>query len=295
MSTASEQDDTSAAPTAPRSYLFVPGDRPERYAKALASGADAVIIDLEDAVAPHAKAIARDALRDAWAELRSSARILVRMTAVGAATSEDDLALLADLAPRRVLVPKTEHAHELIRVRDALAPETKLLPMIESARGWQNLESITGAAGVERLVFGSFDFQADLGMDTEHEVDLLPVRLAIVAHSRLADLDAPVDGVTLATDDEVRVRDDAALARRLGFSGKLCIHPRQVAAVHAAFAPSARELAWAERILEAASSARGGAVMLDGRMIDRPIVLRAQRMLARQASNIPRSTTEEAP
>lgn len=265
----------------PRSYLFVPAGRPERYAKALASGADAIIIDLEDAVAPDAKSAARAALIAAWPPLAGDERALIRVNASGTAWVADDLKACAALRPQCVVVPKVERADELARIAAALPPETALLPMIESALGWANLTEIARAASVQRLVFGSFDFQADLGLECDDdEGELMPVRLAITAASRVAELAPPVDGVTLQTGDAGRLRADTLRARRLGFGAKLCIHPNQVRAVHEALAPDAAELAWARRVVEAAAAADGAATTLDGKMIDLPVVLRAQRVLS---------------
>ncbi len=260
-----------------RSYLFVPADRPERYAKALASGADAVIVDLEDAVAAAAKDLARASLA-AWLDGGGSG-IAVRINDATSAAFDADLAIAARPGVVAVVVAKAEGAAGLARVR-AAAPAAALLPLIETASGIDRLGEIAAAPGVQRLVFGSIDLQLDLGVEGDGD-ELLMFRSQLVLASRLAGLDAPVDGVSTAIDDAATLDADTRRARRLGFGAKLCVHPRQVAAVHAAFAPSADELAWAERVVAAGDG--GGAVAVDGRMVDRPVLLRAHALLARRA------------
>jgi citrate lyase subunit beta/citryl-CoA lyase len=156
-----------------------------------------------------------------------------------------------------------------------------LLPLIETAGGIDRLREVAGAPGVERLVFGSIDLQLDLGIRADGD-ELLLFRSQLVLATRLAQLAPPVDGVCTAIDDAAALAAEAHRARRLGFGAKLCIHPRQVAVVNDAFSPDAAEIAWAERVLAAAAQARGAAVAVDGRMVDKPVLLRAQAVL-RQA------------
>ena len=264
---------------APRSYLFVPADRPERYAKALASGADAVIVDLEDAVAASAKDAARAALA-AWLDGGGSG-IAVRINDAASAAFDDDLRLVARAGVAAVVVPKAERVDDLARVR-AAAPSAALLPLIETAAGIARAREIASAPGVARLAFGSIDLQLDLGIEGDGD-ELLVFRSELVLASRLAALAAPVDGVSTAIDDAAALDADTRRARRLGFGAKLCIHPRQIAPVHAAFAPSAAEIAWAERVVAATAQAPGAAVAVDGRMVDRPVLLRAEVLLARRS------------
>jgi citrate lyase subunit beta/citryl-CoA lyase len=260
-----------------RSYLFVPADRPERYAKALASGADAVIVDLEDAVAPAAKDGARAALA-AWLDGGGSG-VAVRINDAASAMFASDLALVARPGVAAVVVPKAERVDDLARVR-AAAPAAALLPLVETAAGIANARALARAEGVERLLFGSIDLQLDLGIDGDGD-ELLAFRSELVLASRLAGIAAPVDGVCTALDDAAALEAETRRARKLGFAGKLCIHPRQVAVVHAAFVPSADDIAWAKRVVAAADASAGGAVAVDGAMVDRPVLLRAQSVLAR--------------
>jgi citrate lyase subunit beta/citryl-CoA lyase len=260
-----------------RSYLFVPADRPARYAKALASGAEAVIVDLEDAVAPAAKDSARAALA-AWLDGGGSG-IAVRINDAASATFASDLALVARPGVASVVLPKAERLDDLARVR-AAAPAAALLPLVETAAGIANARALARADGVERLLFGSIDLQLDLGIEGDDD-ELLAFRSELVLASRLGGIAAPVDGVCTAVDDAAALDADTRRARKLGFAAKLCIHPRQVAVVHAAFAPSADEVAWATRVVAAAGASAGGAVAVDGKMVDRPVLLRAQTLLAR--------------
>lgn len=269
-----------------RSLLFVPGNRPERFDKALSSGADAVILDLEDAVPPAEKSVARGAIARAWAVLAAApVPVAVRINAPSSDAGRQDVAWLATIAAvapaLAVIVPKAESAGDLEAVRAAL-PQAALVPLIESAAGWAGLAEIAAAPGVLRLAFGHIDFMADTGLrcgDDQRELD--PLRFAIAMHSRLHSLAAPVDGVTTGIDDEGALRDDTARALRFGFGAKLCIHPRQIPVVHAAMRPSQAEIRWAERVVAADEGSGGAAVQLDGRMIDRPVVIQARRTLAR--------------
>ena len=258
-----------------RSYLFVPADRPDRYEKALAAGAGAVIVDLEDAVAPDAKVAAREALLH-WLS-RATSQVLVRVNASDTEWFADDLALCGHAAVAGVVLPKAERRADLAHA-SAIAAGRRLYPLIESAAGYEAMRTLASAPGVERLVFGSIDFQVDLGIAGDDEA-LLMFRSQMVLASRLAGLRAPVDGVSTAIDDADALRADAERARRLGFGAKLCIHPKQVAIVERAFAPSEDERAWARRVIDAAERAKGGVATVDGRMIDRPVVLRARAIL----------------
>jgi citrate lyase subunit beta/citryl-CoA lyase len=277
----SQQKGTPAA--APRSYLFVPADRPERFGKACSAGADAVIVDLEDAVAPAAKDQAREALA-AW--LSPAYPVLVRINAANTSWFEADLALCSRPGVAGIVLPKAEQVDDIARAA-ACALATPVLPLIETAAGFANLAALAGAPGVQRLLFGSIDFKLDLGIDGDRE-ELLFFRSQLVLASRLAGLQPPVDGVSVgigaSADDVAQLEDDSSHARRMGFGGKLCIHPRQLAIVHAAFSPTAADIDWARRVL-AAVEGQSGAVALDGKMIDRPVILKAQRILAQAANS----------
>lgn len=271
-----------AAPA--RTFLFLPGDRLQRLDKALSSEAQMVILDLEDAVAPAAKEPARAALGALWAQLEDAARarIAIRINAAGTPWYAQDVALLDTLTRRglgAVMLAKTESVAQL----GALAPHTgsaALLPLVESAKGLAALDLIARAPGVARLVFGHLDFQADLGMqcDTD-ERELDSVRFQFVCASRQAGLPGPVDGVTTQLQDPAQLAHDAQRSRRFGFTGKLCIHPSQVAAVNAALGPTPSQLEWAQRVLSAASAQNAGAFQFEGAMVDAPVLARAHNYL----------------
>ena len=258
-----------------RTYLFVPADRPDRYEKALAAGAGAVIVDLEDAVAPDAKVAAREQLLH-WLS-RATSQVLVRVNAGETEWFADDLALCGHAAVAGVVLPKAERRADLAHA-SAIAAGRRLYPLIETAAGFEAMRTLASAPGVERLVFGSIDFQVDLGISGEDDA-LLMFRSHMVLASRLAGLRAPVDGVSAAIEDTDALRADAERARRLGFGAKLCIHPRQVAVVERALAPSEAEREWARRVLDASARAKGGVATVDGKMVDKPVMLRARAIL----------------
>jgi citrate lyase subunit beta/citryl-CoA lyase len=220
----------------PRSYLFVPGHRPDRFDKACAAGADQVIIDLEDAVPPADKAKAREAVA-AW--LSPDRPVLVRINGADSEWFGDDLALCGKPGVAGIVLPKAEREADLAAL--AAAGAQAIVPLIESALGLWHCAALARMPRVERLVFGSIDFSFDLGIR---------------------------EGF-----------DDTLRARALGFGAKLCIHPKQVGPVNDAFVPTGEELAWAGRVLAANEKAQGAAVAVDGKMVDRPVVLIAQQML----------------
>jgi citrate lyase subunit beta/citryl-CoA lyase len=262
-----------------RTYLFVPGDRPDRYSKAFASRADAVIIDLEDAVAPTSKDAARAAL-SAWLASEDGPSVLVRINAADSSWFEADLALVVRSSRvTSIMLPKAS----------ADSPwqtfgGKPVLPLIETAAGIESLRAVAHAPGVGRLAFGTLDLQADLGIEGDDDA-LAAFRSQVVLVTRLANLAAPVDGVCTSIDDAEALNAHAARARRFGFGGVLCIHPAQVAVMNAAFEPHAEQIAWAHRVLAAAASANGAAVAVDGKMVDRPVLLRAQALLSRSGNS----------
>lgn len=277
-----------------RTFLFVPADRPERHARALATGAGGVIVDLEDAVAPERKATAREGLAASFAALPAAdrQRLLVRINAAGTPWHADDCvqagALVAQGLIAGVVLPKAERAADLLRIAEVIGPKGVLVPLIESAAGLDAADALAAGPQVLRLAFGNLDFQADLGLACDaDEAELVPVRLALLLATRRAGLPAPIDGVTADWRDPHRLAVDTARARRGGFGAKLCIHPDQVAPVHAALGPSAAELAWARRVIDAVRASGGGVVSLDGRMVDAPVVRLAERLLALDAREVP--------
>lgn len=273
------QANSPSADMAPAlSYLFVPGDRPERFDKAWASAADAVILDLEDAVGLAKKDEARAAVAG-W--LSPERPCVVRINAADTPWHASDLALLHHPGVAALMLPKAEQIDAAL-VQLCSAAGKRLLPIIESARGFSQVDALAATPTVERLVFGSIDFQVDLGIPGEDDA-LLFFRSRLVLVSRLAGLAPPVDGVTTAIGDEAVLRADTERAKRLGFGGKLCIHPAQVVLVNALFAPGELELQWAERVVAAVAASHGAAVAVDGKMVDRPVILKAERILQSRA------------
>ena len=258
-------------------FLFVPADRPDRWAKAFAAGADAVILDLEDGVAASAKPGARRALREGRDAIDAGpCPILVRVNARSSDDYSLDLDAVRDLGLAGVMLAKAETAADVEAT--SAATGAPVVALIETARGLAAARLI--AAACARIAFGSIDFAADLA--TAHTpAALASARSELVLASRLADRPAPIDGVTTSVKDPDLVRADAAHACELGFSGKLLIHPAQIAPAMDGFRPSDDDVAWAERIL----SARGvlGAAAVDGAMVDAPVFLRAEQILRRAA------------
>jgi len=265
-----------------RTALFVPATRPERIPKALASGADTVIVDLEDAVEHLAKDSAREALCD-FLGTHPDARLWVRVNDAATPWHADDLAGCLDRpAVAAVMLPKAENAAQIKHV--AQATGAAVVPIIETASGVLNLAEIAAAPGVARLAFGSLDYALDLGLtaDSAGEAVLLGhARAQVLLHSRAAGLPAPLDGVYPDIQDIVGLRTAATRARDMGFAGMLCIHPAQIALVHEAFLPPAADVDWARRVVRAYQEAGAGAFRFEGKMVDAPVVARARQVLAR--------------
>lgn len=263
-----------------RTVLFVPGSRPERFSKALAAGADAVIIDLEDAVEQDRKLQAREHI-STFAASHPDARFMVRVNDETTPWFDDDLALCARLpGVDAVVLPKAEHAGQIQRVVQA---GKDVLPIIESPRGVLALNELAASPGVLRMSFGSLDLMLELGTtgDTPaaHTV-LQHVRCQILLHSAAHGLAQPLDGVFPDFSDLQGLQEHAVHIRHMGFAGMLCIHPAQIAPIHTAFLPSPSEQEWARRVVDIADSSGASAFQLDGKMVDVPVIERARRILA---------------
>lgn len=268
--------------SAHRSFLFVPGNRPERFARALSSGADAVIVDLEDAVAPSEKDIARENVRS-W--LNPERPVYIRINGKGTPWFEEDAQLARHRGVRGVVLPKAERAADVSDLVALTKRRIAVFPLIESAAGMLNALEIAKAPFVQRLIFGTLDFGADTGIATDgDELDVFRGQLSILC--KVAGIGAPIDGVTPAIDDDRQLKADTVNARRWGFSGKLCIHPKQIATVSRCFIPSEAEHEWAIRVLQAFEDANGAAVAVDGKMVDRPVVIRAQTIITERMKRV---------
>lgn len=270
--------------------LFVPGNRPERFEKAAAAGADLVIIDLEDAVPTPDKASALDALVVALTGGSGpSVRAMVRINAIGSPSFQNEVAALSALsaAPGNgligVMVPKAEHAADIATLARSLATGMPIVPLIESGLGLRNSFDLANAPGVSRLAFGAIDFALDIDAgDGDRYLDY--ARSHLVVTSRAARRVAPLDSPCPEIRDQSLILESAVLARNFGFGGKLCIHPAQIGSVTTAFTPSDESVRWARAVVDAGIE---GAASLDGQMIDLPVIERANRILTRAGSRRP--------
>jgi citrate lyase subunit beta / citryl-CoA lyase len=253
--------------------LFVPANRPDRFAKAAAAGTDTVIVDLEDAVSSDDKVNARRLAASALSYL-SGADVWLRVNGAGTQWYEEDLQLARKSGVQGVVLPKAESRDELDVVREGLSPDQAVIALVETARGIRAAYEI--AAACDRIIFGSVDFVLDLGCEPSRDACLM-ARSTLVIASRAARIAAPLDGITARIDDETLICSDAAYASGLGFGGKILIHPKQIAPSRTGFAPDPDVAAWARKVLAAGG---GGEVRsVDGEMIDAPVIERARGIL----------------
>lgn len=263
-----------------RTALFVPASRPDRIPKALATGADKVIVDLEDAVEHAAKDSARDAMSTFLAE-QPQARLWVRINDAETPWHKQDLDACRDHpGVAAILLPKAESPAQ---VRQAAQTGIAVIPIIETAAGLLNVADLATTPGVERLVFGSLDYGLDLHLTPDTlgaQVVLDHARVQILLHGRAAGLAPPLDGVFPAIQNHHGLQQAAGRACAMGFGGMLCIHPSQVGLIHPAFAPNAADLEWARRVVQMHRETGAGAFMLDGGMVDAPVIARARHLLA---------------
>lgn len=260
-----------------RSFLFVPGNMAGRFERAHASGADVVILDLEDAVSDGEKDEARDQVAAWLATSRRPVPSMVRINPVGTPWHERDVASLRSTgAP--LMVPKAEAAADLLLLARQLdAPA--LVPLIETPRGVLRAEEIAAAVDVVRLALGHIDLAAALGVHPDSREAFLPARGQLVMASAAAGIAPPIDGVTVAVKDHERLRSDMKYALGVGMGAKLCIHPDQIETAHEALRPDATEVAWARRVIDAMP--HGGVATVDGAMVDAPVLARARALLLR--------------
>lgn len=284
---------------AAQALLFVPAARPDRFDKAWASGADAIIIDLEDAVAPRDKDTARSDVAGwlserAWDEDGAAeAAVLVRINASDTQWFVDDVDTLAAVAARSnadrpfgIMIPKCESEEPVQEIRrrfsqhDASAPYC--IGLLETPRGITAAESLAQDGTVDRFAFGNYDLGLELDVRVgSEETELLYARSRVVMAARAFGMPGPIDGPCADFSTAGATEASARRGRNLGFAGKLAIHPRQLAAIEAEFGDSADDVAWARRVIEAAGTADGAAVSVDGQMVDAPVLKRAQRIVAR--------------
>lgn len=265
---------TTVAATA-RTMLFVPGNRDDRFAKALVAGADLVIFDLEDAVPAEDKARARDLVARAVASAKVP--VAVRINGVDTEWHHDDVASLA-ASPAHLMLPKAERPSDIKGLGLDPNEPRAVIALIETPLGIANATELAMEPGVARLAFGSLDYAASLGISPNDRTALLFARLQLVNSSGAAKLNGPIDGVTQDVREAAVTLDDMEYSKSLGFTGKLCIHPAQLEPTVEALLPSEEEVAWAKTIVAAAGS--GGVVVVDGRMVDAPVVKRAEIIMA---------------
>ncbi|MEX1044140.1 MAG: CoA ester lyase [Acidimicrobiia bacterium] len=271
-----------------RSLLFAPAVRPDLLAKLPRAGSDGVVIDCEDATPPASKDEGRENARRIGAELAERGEaVFVRVNAVGTPWFETDIAEGIPAGARGVVVPMVESRSQLDRVADALGEQDRqglvVVAGLETAAGVAFARELLGHPVVSAGYFGAEDFIADMGgVRTESNVEVLHARSEVALVGRLARVPV-LDQVVVAFGDSERFSREAAEARSLGFSGKLCIHPSQVPLAHAAFTPSIEDVAAAVELIEAFEEAQrtgSSVIVVDGRMIDGPLVAQARRVVA---------------
>ncbi len=268
--------------------LFVPGDRTDRVLKALSSGADAVVVDLEDAVEVSRKESARSDLPHGLADVTAAEvpAVYVRINGLDTQWARGDVTAVRAVAERLtgVVVPKSEQPGRLVELGESLPDGLGLLPIVESARGLFAAEHLAAVPRARTLMFGTLDLAAELGVTASVEGrELLHARSQLVLACAASGLAAPIDGPHPALDDVDGLARSSAAARELGFAGKVVLHPRQLDIVRAAFAPTEDELARAREVVRAHRRARrdgtGAVKLADGSFVDRPVVLRAAALL----------------
>ncbi|HEX4683414.1 MAG TPA: CoA ester lyase [Gemmatimonadaceae bacterium] len=263
--------------TAPaRSWLFVPANRHERFAKAAASGADRVIVDLEDAVSSADKSEACASL--SGAALPASVPVYLRVNAANTPWFDENIEMAGRLRLTGVMLPKAESPADVARAASRLPHAFTIVPIVETAAGVWNVRDVARAERVERVVFGALDFELDTGI-LEGDDTFAFARASVAMASRIAAIAPPIDSVTIAIDDERRLMRDAERSRRFGFAGKLCIHPKQAPVLNGVFRPSDEEIEWATAVLEERSRRpHDGVFAFRGTMVDRPVIERARRI-----------------
>ncbi len=275
-----------------RSLLYVPASSERMLRKAPSRGADAIIVDLEDGVLPNAKDGARAQAESLWLELDlGAAEVLLRVNAPGTPWHEDDLAAAARVRPAGVVLPKCEEPAAVARVAARL-DGTPLFLMVETARGVLEAPGLARAPQVAGLLFGAADFRASVRASREpDEAEILVARCALVLAARAAGIEV-FDTPFFEYRDEAGLEASARRARGLGFDGKTCVHPAQVAVVNRVFAPTAAEVERARKVVEAlAAAAREGrgVATVDGEMVEALHGAEARRTLdrARAAGTAP--------
>jgi citrate lyase beta subunit len=265
--------------------LFVPAVRPDRFEKAVATGADAICLDLEDGVSFSQKDAARDKAMALLSDRPSCrAEVIVRVNEPASELGERDLAALlaAGSRPDALMVPKVSGPETIRSLERRLAPHFEGLPLvaqIETASGLAGVEAIAAASpNIAVMFFGAVDLSAELGCAIEWDA-LLYARSRVVAAAALVGVDA-MDTPFMDVGAPDQLGNEARAVRRLGFTGKAAIHPTQVPIIQQAFSPDDAAVAWARRVVEAYEANEGGVLLVEGKLIERPVIASAQRILA---------------
>lgn len=273
-----------------RSLLFTPADRPDMMRSATDSDADALIFDLEDAVAPDAKDAARKTVREvvSASDFVSPGELFVRINPVdrGAGADLDGLAPIGDHIDG-VMLPKVDSADDVETVGKMLAEHgmaKRVIPLIESAAGVLAAADIARAKPTVAVAFGAEDLSADIGASrTDEGMEVLHARETVVLAAAAATVEA-IDTVYTDFEDDEGLETDTRFAAQLGFDGKLAIHPVQVEPINRAFSPDPADVEWAKRVVEANESTDDAVFRVDGEMIDAPLLAQAERILSRAES-----------
>ncbi|OZC63595.1 hypothetical protein CH306_26330 [Rhodococcus sp. 15-725-2-2b] len=261
---------------AARSFLFVPGDRPERFAKAAVSGADVIVFDLEDSVDATDKNSARLAVSQ-W--LRAGHQGIVRINAADTEWYRDDVLSVVGMHATGVMVPKASDPIKIASLRASLHWNIAFVSLVETSAGVASASAISAVPGTTRTAFGSIDLAAELDVSPDDRECMAFARGALVIAAAAAALPGPIDGVTTAIHDKATITSDTQYAKRLGLTAKMCIHPHQIPIVHDALSPTRDDLEWAKGILDRVRRGNSSAVAVGGHMVDAPVIKRARRIL----------------
>lgn len=262
-----------------RSFLFVPGNRSDRFDKALSTCADYIILDLEDAISPKEKAKARD-LIDNWFNKQNRVinELLIRVNGIDTSWYDDDIRLIKSLPIKGLVIPKVEKSEVINSASDALGEDKILVALLETVTGIINIRELASHKKISCIAFGGADFRVDSGIEgDERELDY--IRTKIVLESQYAGLYRPIYSVTEDINNQARLESDVVTAKQFGFGGKLCIHPDQIDIVNKGFMPNASDIAWANNVISKINLAGNDAVAIDGKLIDKPIIERAKHIL----------------
>ncbi|UMS28656.1 HpcH/HpaI aldolase/citrate lyase family protein [Escherichia coli] len=268
-------------------YLFVPANKKDFFPKALASGADAIILDLEDSVHPSEKTSGRENIINWFREVKlkeNTGHIYIRINNPESEYFSHDVKMLETISGsllKGIFIPKLEQNDSIRKIKKILPEYLKniiMIGIIETARGLHHCESIA-ESGISRMAFGSLDFSLDINCQQSQEA-LLYARSRIVIASRIADLPAPIDCVTPEFNSSEMLAEESLHGSSLGFGAKLCIHPDQVSVISGIYSPSEDKTEWAKKVIQQSNG--NYAFKIDGSMVDLPLIKIAARILERE-------------